>query len=293
MKVLLIGASGQLGADVAKVYRDCDLHLADLEDSPIALDVTDSDAVRGLVEALVPDCVINTAAAHNVPKCEEAPDIAWRVNATAVQHLAAACHAAGARLVHISTDYVFGYGGTRPYVETDPTAPLSIYAASKLAGEHLIAAECPNHAIVRSSGLYGAAPCRAKGGRNFVQTMLYLAENRPEVKVVTDEVLTPTYTRPLAEQIRVIAEKGEPGVYHATCNGSCSWHEFAKAIFEDTGTKVTLLEATSADFPSPVKRPSYSVLENKHLQDQGLDIMPPWREALRAYLAEMATKPAE
>ncbi len=284
MKVLIIGAAGQLGVDVARAFDGCEVHCADLADTPIALDITDYEAVRLLVGNLAPDCVINTSAFHNVPKCEEKPAMAYAVNATAVQRLAAVCHEAGARLVHISTDYVFGYGGTRPYAEEDPPAPLSTYGASKLAGEHLIAAECPDHCIVRSSGLYGHAPCRAKGGKNFVQTMLHLAATRPEVKVVTDEILTPTYTVALAKQIRVIAEKAEPGLYHATCNGQCSWHEFARAIFEETNTDVTLKEATSADFPSPVKRPSYSVLENKHLQAQGLDIMPPWREGLREYL---------
>ena len=118
--------------------------------------------------------------------------------------------------------------------------------------------------------------------------MLHLAATRGEVKVVTDEIVTPTYTLALARQIKLMAEKAEPGVYHASCNGQCSWYEFAKAIFEETGTEVSLLETTTEDFPSPVKRPNYSVLQNKHLQDQGLDIMPQWREALREYLAETA-----
>ena len=286
MKTLLIGAAGQLGVDVAEAFADTELTTADLEDAELRLDLTDADAVtRLLAQELRPDLVINTAAAHNVPRCEEQPEVAFAVNATAVRHLAAVCQACEARLIHISTDYVFGRGGTRPYTETDPPAPLNIYAASKLAGEHLIAAECENHVIVRSSGLYGAAPCRAKGGRNFVRMMLHLAQTRPEVKVVTDEILTPTYTVPLAQQIRVIAEQAEPGLYHATCNGACSWYEFAQAIFEETGAEVALLEATGDDFPSPVKRPDYSVLENAHLRAQGLDVMPHWRDALKAYLA--------
>jgi dTDP-4-dehydrorhamnose reductase len=287
MKVLVIGALGQLGTDLCKAFADTDLHDADLDGATLSLDITQREAVQETLAALEPDVVVNAAAFHNVPLCEEKPAAAFAVNAAAVQHLAAACHAHGARLIHISTDYVFGYGGTRPYTEADLPAPLSIYGASKLAGEHLVAAECPDHAVVRSSGLYGKAPCRAKGGRNFVQTMLHLAATKPEIKVVTDEILTPTYTAPLAKQIRVISEKGEPGLYHVTCNGICSWHEFAKAIFEETSTKVNLLETTSAAFQSPVKRPSYSVLENKHLKDQGLDIMPEWRDALKAYLAEM------
>ncbi|MBN2309262.1 MAG: dTDP-4-dehydrorhamnose reductase [Candidatus Hydrogenedentes bacterium] len=289
MRVLVIGAAGQLGTEVCKVFADRELSRADLTDADLALDVTDRGAVQRLIaEHVRPNLVINTAAAHNVPKCEQDPAHAFAVNATAARDVAAACAACGARLIHISTDYVFGCGGTRPYTETDPPAPLSVYGASKLAGEHLIAAACDDYAIVRTSGLYGAAPCRAKDGMNFVRLMLHLAATRPEVSVVTDETATPTYTVALAHQLRVIAERAEPGLYHATCNGSCTWHEFARAVFDYTGTDVTLVEATSADFPSPVRRPDYSVLQNKHLQDQGLDIMPDWQDALHAYLDTLA-----
>lgn len=285
MKVLVIGATGQLGTDVCRVFADTDLVKADLDSGDVVFDIRDTGAVnKVIVDQVGPDIVVNTSAAHNVPDCEAHPDIAFAVNAAAVQQLAKACAKAKAKLIHISTDYVFGYGGNRPYVESDMPAPLSVYAASKLAGEYLIAAEMDDYAVVRSSGLYGAAPCRAKGGRNFVQLMLHLAANGNEVKVVTDETLTPTYTIALAKQLRVLAEKGDPGLYHATCNGQCTWYEFAKAIFEETETDVVLKDATSADFPSPVKRPSYSVLENKRLQDQGIDVMPPWRDALKEYL---------
>jgi len=282
MRVVVIGSGGQLGTEVCAVYADADLHAVDVD----TLDVRDAAACMDLIAGgLCPSVVINTAAFHNVPKCEEEPDMAFAVNATGAKNLAVACQDCGARLVHVSTDYVFGNGGARPYIETDRPAPLSVYGASKLAGEHLVAAYCDNHVIVRAAALYGPAPCLAKEGMNFVKLMLHLAATRGEVKVVTDEVTTPTYTKALAEQIKLVAEKGEPGLYHATCHGACSWYEFAKAVFEETLTDVKLLPATSEDFPSPVKRPEYSVLENKHLQDQGLDIMAPWREALRTYLA--------
>jgi len=287
MRVLVIGAEGQLAHDVRAVYADCELRCADLDGDDYQLDMKNGEAVNALIaEEVKPDIVINTAAAHNLPQCEATPEIAWAVNATAVRDLADACAQVKATLVHIGTDYVFGNGGTRPYLETDPPAPLSVYAASKLAGEHLIRAHCADHRIVRTAAIYGAAPCRAKGGRNFVQLMLHLAANRPEVKVVTDEWTTPTWTKPLAQQIRVLIEKGAPGTYHATCQGECTWHAFAQAIFEETKTEVNLREATGADFPSPVKRPNYSVLENAQAQAQGIDTMPPWREALRGYLAE-------
>jgi dTDP-4-dehydrorhamnose reductase len=282
MKVAVIGALGQLGTDVCKVYEDAELERIDID----RLDICDGEAVNAfIVEEFRPDVVINTAAAHEPVQCEENPDLAFAVNATGSKNLAVACDACGARLVHVSTDYVFGDGAERPLVESDLPAPLSVYGASKLAGEHLIAANTDNYAVVRTAAIYGQAPCRAKGGKNFVGLMLHLAATRPEIKVKTDEFTTPTYTVALARQIRLIAEKGQAGVYHATCQGSCSWHEFAQAIFEETGTQVDLQTATSADFPSPVRRPLYSVLENQYLKDQGLDVMPGWREALSEYLA--------
>ncbi len=286
MKILIIGAEGQLGTELCGEFAGDDLARADLDGAGHHVDVRDCAAVRGLVEKLHPDVVINTAAAHNVAQCEADPALAFNVNALGVWNLAEACRTCRARLVHISTDYVFGRDEQRrPYVETDLPGPVNVYGASKLAGEYLITASGVERIIVRSAALYGTAPCRAKGGRNFVTTMLELAQTKPEVRVVTDEVTTPTFAADLARQIRVLAVKGEPGLYHATCQGACSWYEFAQAIFEERGIKTPLIPAHAEDFPSPVRRPAYSVLENRHAQQQGLDIMPPWREALRAYLA--------
>ena len=284
MKVLVIGSAGQLGTDICNAFEDCELYRADIDGGDLTLDMCDAPKVQSLLAELKPDVVVNTAAAHNVPLCEEKPEWAFAVNATAVKDLAIACHDQQARLIHISTDYVFGNGATSAYVETDPPRPLSVYGASKLAGEHLLAAHCPNHCIVRTAAMYGQSPCRGKGGKNFVKLMLDLAKTRGEVRVVTDEITTPTYTTPLTRQIRLIAEKACPGIYHATCDGQCSWYEFAQAIFEETATEVTLHAATSADFPATVKRPAYSVLENGRLKEQGLNIMPHWRDALRQYL---------
>jgi len=284
MNVLVVGAEGQLGHDLCRVFRDATLHRADLDGDGHILDITDNGAVQALIGDLRPDLVINTAAAHNVALCEQEPATAFAVNATGARNVAAACREVGARLIHVSTDYVFGEGADRPLLEIDLPHPLSVYAASKLAGEHLIASVLDDHVIVRTAAIYGEAACRAKGGRNFIGTMLHLAATRPEVKVVTDEITTPTYTFALAKQMRLIADKGQPGLYHATCQGACSWFEFAQAIFEDTGIKTVPTPTTSKEFQSPVRRPSYSVLENGNAQAQGLDIMPPWREGLRAYL---------
>ncbi|MFO7974570.1 MAG: dTDP-4-dehydrorhamnose reductase [Candidatus Hydrogenedentota bacterium] len=289
MKVLIIGAAGQLGKDVCRVFADVEATEADLSGAQVQLDLCEPARVWSLVvDEVHPDIVINTAAAHNVPECEENPARAFAVNASAVLNLAKACQEARARLVHISTDYVFGNGARRPYVETDAPAPLNVYGASKIAGEYLAAAECRNHLIVRTSAIYGHAPCRAKGGKNFVELMLHLAATRGTVKVVTDETVSPTFTLALARQIRLAAEKGQPGTYHATSQGECSWYDFAKAIFDETKTEVQLEKATSDDFPSTVQRPDYSVLDNKHLRDQGLDVMPAWREGLTEYFR---TKP--
>lgn len=284
MRVLLIGARGQLGRDCADVFAGTDLHRADREGEHLSLDLTQSAQVREVVGSLKPDVVINTAAAHNVPACEESPDAAFAVNAAGVYQLAKSCTEHGARLLHISTDYVFGDGHTAPLAENALPAPLNVYGASKLAGEHLALAYCRDALVVRTAALYGTSPCLAKGGMNFVRLMLHLATTRPEIRVVTDEITTPTHTLALARQLRVLAEKGAPGLYHATCQGACSWQEFARAIFDKTGTPANLLPATSADFPSPVRRPKYSVLDNVHLRQQGLDIMPTWQDALDEYL---------
>ncbi len=288
MKVLVIGAMGQLGAELCAAYADWELYKADIDGGGYSLDVRDEVKVRELItETIGPNLVINAAAAHNVPQCEKTPEQAYAVNATGARNVALACRQAGARLMHVSTDYVFGHGAAKPYAETDMPRPLSAYGASKLAGEHLVAAECPDHIIVRTAAMYGEAECRAKGGLNFVGLMLHLAATKPQVKVVADEFTTPTYTAALAKQMRLLAAKGEQGLYHATCQGACSWYEFAEAIFDETSTGVELVKAVASEFQSEVKRPSYSVLENAHAQKQGLDIMPHWRDALKEYLGAL------
>jgi dTDP-4-dehydrorhamnose reductase len=236
-------------------------------------------------ERIKPDRVINAAAFHNVAQCEELPERAFALNATAVRDLAHACHQISARLVHVSTDYVFdGANRTLPYVETDLPAPLNVYGASKLAGEHLLAATCPDHAIVRTAALYGSAPCRGKGGINFVQRMIQLSAERDEIEVVNDEVTTPTWTLPLARQIRSISEHDGTGVYHASSQGACSWYEFACEIFALTGKTTKVIPVSSTRFAANVRRPNWSVLDNARLCAEGVNLMPHWREALAQYL---------
>ncbi len=279
-RVAVIGSTGQLGSDCVEAFAGEEVTGLAHED----LDIRDGAAIRAMLERLKPAIVVNTAAYHNVPKCETQPADAYAVNAIAARELALACAEAGARLVHVSTDYVFDGAKQAPYAETDCPNPLNVYGISKLAGEYAVLSAGGDHQVVRSSGLYGVRPCRAKGG-NFIDTMFRLAKEKPEVRVVEDEVLTPTFTADLAGQIRVLALEGPSGLYHATNAGSCSWFEFARAIF-DLGKLGTPLHPTSVkEFAAPVKRPFYSVLDNAALRTNRLDRMRPWREALADYMS--------
>lgn len=284
MKTLILGANGMLGSDLVRAFDgDGDVIPATHEDVEIA----DAAATRAFIEKSGAELVINTAAYHNVPKCEDNPSRAFEVNAVGAGNVAVACEAVAARLVHISTDYVFDGAKKAPYVETDLPGPLNTYAVTKLAGEHFVQAYSTRCFVVRTSGIYGIEVCRAKGA-NFVQKMLQLAKEKEFLKVVDDEVLTPTYTVDLAEQIRALIRSDHFGLYHITNNGFCSWYEFAKKIFELAGVDVDLRKTTSAEFPSPVQRPLYSVLENKALRALDMDQMRNWDEALGAYIAGLA-----
>lgn len=279
MKWMVIGANGQLGSDLVEVLADetvIALTHADVE-------VSDSESVDEIVAQHKPEVVINTAAYHKVEECEKSPDKAFGINATGALNVAQSCKAYGATLVYISTDYVFDGRKGSPYVESDLPMPLNVYGTSKLAGEYLTRHTLERHFIVRTTGLYGAHECRAKGG-NFIDLMLRLAREHDEIRVVNDEVLTPTYTFDLSYQIRSLSQTNHYGLYHMTNNGQCSWYEFARAIFDILGMNVNLVPTTSDEFPRPVERPAYSVLQNKALQDLRLDQMQHWQQALRAYL---------
>jgi dTDP-4-dehydrorhamnose reductase len=185
--------------------------------------------------------------------------------------------------VYVSTDYVFDGTKRSPYVESDAANPLNAYGSSKLAGEAFTLGECRRSVVVRVSGLYGATPCRAKG-ENFVTKMLRAAREQAEVRVVTDEVLTPTPASLVAHVTATLVERGEGGLFHLTCEGECSWYEFARAIFDAAGIATPLVAARVADFPSKARRPAYSVLENARLKSLGTPALPHWREALNEFL---------
>ncbi len=283
MKVAVIGANGQLGSDVCQVLAESGFELLPLVLEQ--LDVTEEAAVREWFRSARPEAVINTAAFHHVEKCESDPQTAFRVNAVACRHLSRGANDASARLVHISTDYVFDGRVARPYRENDLPLPVNVYGNSKLAGEYFVRSMAERHWVVRVSGIFGRSPCIGKGGLNFVETMLKLAREKPEVRVVDDEFLTPTATLEVARQLaRMLAAGAPDGLYHATAQGSCSWYEFAAEIFRLAGVKTPLHRAAPGEFPIVVRRPKYSVLENSRLQELGLDGMAPWQDGLREYL---------
>lgn len=288
--VAIVGANGQLGSDCSRAFEEEGFAVHALDHD--GLDIADDGAVRRAIESLKPDVIVNTAAMHNVEACEADPARAFQVNGIGARNLAIAAEAHGARLIHVSTDYVFDGGKPSPYTEEDAARPLNVYGNTKLAGEFFVQAESRRGVVVRTSALYGQSPCRAKGGLNFVRLMLKLARERGEVKVVRDEFVSPTNTLHLARQLVALAGCGDAGVFHATSAGECSWFDFADAIFTLTGTTTKLLPASSSDFPAKVRRPAYSVLVNSRLQKGGLDRMPHWHDSLAAFLEEIGERGA-
>jgi len=287
VKTLLIGADGQLGTDLTKVYAADQLIPLTITD----LDVCDYEKVGEIFRASKPDVVINTAAYHRVDECETYPDRALAVNALAVRNLALVCKEINAILVHFSTDYVFDGEASRPYTEHDTPRPVSAYGISKLTGELFIRYLYDRHFILRLCGLYGVRGSMEKG-TNFVETMLKLAQEGKEIKVVNDQTLTPTYTRILAPRIKALIATQRFGLYHMTCDGGCSWYEFAQAIFELSGLTPKLSPTTSEQYKTPAKRPRYSVLENENLKNvPSVEPMPFWRDALKDYLEERKASP--
>lgn len=282
MKVAVIGANGQLGSDVSDVFQKAKHEVAGLTHEDI--EIKDPDSVKSALAKEQPEVVVNTGAYHNVEKCETDLHDAFAGNALGAKNMAEASAEQGFYLIHISTDYVFDGAKNAPYVEDDLPLPLNAYANTKLSGEYFVQAIANNSLVMRTCGLYGKNPCRAKGGNNFVELMLKLAQSRDEVRVVENEVLTPTSTREVANQILAVTQKPVYGLCHATAEGYCSWFEFAKAIFDIMDWNINLNVAAPEEFPSPVNRPEYSVLENRLLKEKGLNQFRHWQEGLRDYL---------
>jgi dTDP-4-dehydrorhamnose reductase len=282
MTVVIVGADGQLGMDLQLALARCRVVALSYKD----LDILDRKATAERLGSADPDWVINAAALTNVDWCESNDIKAFQVNALGARHVAEAVSPERSRVIQISTDYVFDGRKTAPYVENDAPRPLNVYGITKLAGEHYVQTAQPKHYIVRTSGLYGTHPSWGKRA-NFADTILALADRREEIRVVRDEILTPTFTEDLAVQIRTLIEaEPQPGIYHATNDGQCSWYEFAESVLELSGAAGRIEETTAAEWKSPARRPAYSVLENAALRRVGIDAMPHWRDALGRYLSK-------
>src|SRR5258708_3380066 len=284
MKVAVIGANGQLGQDVASALRTQGHEVAALNHSEIAVESPES--VRAALESCRPDLVVNTAAFTNVDRCEDEAVQAFTINAVGARNVAQASQSLGAKLIQISTDYVFDGEKGSAYVETDPPRPLSVYGNSKLAGEFFVRAATPRHFVVRVSGIYGRHLCRAKGSPNFVETMLVRGAKGETIRMVDDQFVTPTPTIEIAQQLAALAETQEYGLYHATSEGSCSWYEFTRTIFELAGMKVEVQPIKSGESGRVAIRPAYSVLENAALKSRSMNLFRHWRVGLENYLAE-------
>jgi dTDP-4-dehydrorhamnose reductase len=283
MKVAVIGADGQLGVDVVDQFTRSGDEVSSLTHTEI--EISEIDSVSNCLKEIRPDVVVNTAAMHHVEKCEQEPQRAFAVNGLGARNLAIVSREISAVLFHVSTDYVFDGAKRTPYEETDAPRPLNVYGNTKLSGEHFVRGTCEKHFVLRTSAIYGKSPCRAKGGLNFVELMLKLAKERGKVRVVASEFVTPTRTTEIAQQIVALSRTDSYGLYHATAEGACSWHEFAAEIFRLTNTKVILEVAGPNEFPMKVPRPLYSVLENRVLKSRGLNLFQPWQVGLREYLA--------
>ena len=282
MRTAILGARGQLGRELCAVLPRDVVPLGRPE-----ADLTRPAELAEVLRGLRPDVVINCAAYNFVDRAEDEPAVAFAVNADGVRDLARTCAGIGATLVQVSTDYVFGgdVSRTEPYSETDAPAPVSVYGESKLAGEKWVRAECPQHFVVRTCGLYGHHGVGGKGG-NFVETIRRKAREGAPLRVVNDQRCTPTAATDLAMAIKRLLTTQAHGLHHVTNSGSCTWFEFARAILDLSGLRTSLEPTTSAGFGAKARRPAYSVLDCSKFAARCPPGMRPWREALADYLAQ-------
>lgn len=285
-KIALIGSNGQLGTDIMKIFsQDTSIFLAPLTHKEI--EISDKHSIKKNFEEINPDIIINTAAYNRVDDAEKEAETAFLINGLANKYLANYCNEKGIIYVYISSDYVFGTDIQRvePYKESDLPGPVNAYGVSKMAGELYVRYLCEKYFIVRTGGLFGVAGSSGKGG-NFVELMMTLAKKNNPIRVVNDQIVSPTYTTDLAKQILLLIKTETFGLYHATAADECSWYTFTKEIFNLTKTNASLIAVKSSEFPTPAKRAKYSVLDNYNLKKIGVNIMPSWKSGLRNYLLE-------
>lgn len=286
MRILVTGASGQLGQDVVRAFRN-EGHIV-LPCDRDNLDITDYKMCIERTEEFKPDAVIHCAAYTAVDQAESDIDTAYAVNASGTRNMVLAAERLDAKFCYISTDYVFDGSAEAPYHEYDNTNPQSVYGKSKRAGEVLVQSLSSAFFIVRTSWVYGLH------GHNFVKTMLKLGKEKPELKVVNDQKGSPTYTVDLAQFLLELLQTEKYGFYHASNAGECTWYDFAEAIFAEAESildevyPVQIEPCTTEEFPRPAHRPRNSVMEHLAIRTNGLKDLRPWREGLRAFLAELA-----
>ena len=298
MKILLLGGNGQVGRELRRsllALGDVIVATRDGEGGNAIADFDQPQSLAALIETIAPDVVVNAAAYTAVDKAETDGVAAFRINAEAPAAIAQACARGDALLVHYSTDYVFDGRSTRPYLEDDTTAPLGVYGASKLAGEQAIRNSGARHAILRTAWVYAAH------GKNFLLTMLRLAGDRDELRVVADQFGAPTPAAWIADATSALLHHGvaESGTWNLTTQGQTSWHGFASSIMDDAHAlgllphKPVVLPITTADYPTPAQRPAYSVLDTTRLQRDFGFVPPDWRDGLKQTLTELAKKGSE
>lgn len=283
-RVFITGASGQLGLALQQLmsgqerYQVLRTDAVSSGDGLVqALDITDEAAVMKTVADFSPDVIINCAAMTAVDLCESEQDRAYRINALGPKYLAIAADSCGAKLIHVSTDYVYDGQKDKPYLEEDQTNPLSVYGRTKLQGEQFVTEHCKRTFILRTAWVFGE-------GKNFVKTMLRLSGTGNPIRVVSDQYGSPTSALELARVILFLMDTDSYGIYHTTCEGSTNWYEFAVDIFRLAGKDVQVTAIPTSEYPTPAKRPAYSVLENKALKERHGYNMKHWTKALEEYM---------
>lgn len=286
MRLLLLGVNGQLGRDLAPRLSGTVLPCTRAQ-----MDLERPETVRPCLDDLKPDVVINCAAYNFVDKAESEPEAAFKVNAWGVRELALACAERHCLLVHFSTDFVYGIEVDRriPFTERDAPGPVNVYGMSKLCGEYLVRTHCPDHLIIRTCGLYGVWGSGGKG-TNFVEAILRRAASGQPLRVVNDQVCTPSYTVDVAQAVVALLEREVRGIVHVTNGGSCTWWELARDACRLQGLVIDIQPISSKEYGAAARRPAYSVLDNVVIRDNHLPELRPWQAALAAYLMERGQK---
>jgi len=282
MKVAVIGATGQLGRDLCDIFKSYEVLPLTQKD----IEITDASRVEEVFKNIKPHILINTAAYHDVEKCEENPDIAFWVNSTAVKKLALICKNSSIRFIHISTDYVFDGKKNNFYLESDSPNPVNIYGASKYVGEIFIRNICDKYYIFRIASLFGKFPPEGKE-QNFIEKIITKAKNKEDIRVINDIMMSPTYARDAGLKFKEVIERDLPsGIYHVTNSGSCSWFEFAEEIVKLLNLKVKIKPLTSERVKRKAQIPLFSALKSEKLAQFGIKSLRDWKESLKEYLSE-------